>query len=132
MNDEWLRGAFDAGLRCNTEADMLDGIPVGIVRVTIGAVNTLEDVDALVACLSRDLMEQKDRVQATMKMYDKKDEGILESRSPSAVSEIKDIRIEPMTSGREEQDNAPKTPRRLFPWLGRRRSWLSALMHTGR
>ena len=111
---------------------MLDGIPVGIVRVTIGAVNTLEDVDTLVACLSRDLMEQKDHVQATVKMYDKKDEGILGSRSPSAVSEINGIRIEPMTSRREEHDNAPKTSRRPFPWLARRRSWLSAMIHTGR
>jgi molybdenum cofactor sulfurtransferase len=131
MNDEWLHGAFNAGLRCNTEADMLDGIPVGIVRVTIGAVNTLEDVDALVACLSRNLMEQKDHVQATVEIYDKKHEGVLESRSPSAVSEVKSIRIEPMTSGREEHDKAPKISRRPFLWLERRRDWLSALIHTG-
>jgi hypothetical protein len=91
----------------------------------------LEDVDALVACLSRNLMEQKDHVQATVEIYDKKHEGVLESRSPSAVSEVKSIRIEPMTSGREEHDKAPKISRRPFLWLERRRDWLSALIHTG-
>jgi molybdenum cofactor sulfurtransferase len=128
---EWLRGAFDAGFRCNTDADILGGIPIGIVRVTLGAMSTLEDVDALVNCLLRSVVEHRDGFHATVEVYGKKREWMLESRSPS-VSETTEIGTEPATPGRGEHASAVDTRRRLFPWLKRRRIWLSALVQTGR
>jgi molybdenum cofactor sulfurtransferase len=112
------------------EADMVEGIPVGIVRVTIGAVSTLEDIDALVECLSRNVVEQKDHLQAAVEIYSKKNEWIMGTRCPSTVWEMTGIRIEPTTSRREKHASTSKPPRRIFPWLGRRRGWLSALMQT--
>jgi molybdenum cofactor sulfurtransferase len=116
VKSEWLRGVFDAGFRCNVEADLVEGIPVGIVRITFGAMNTLEDVDALVECLSRNAVEHRDYTQATAQAYGKKKEWILESRSASVVSQMTTTRIEPESPDREKCTTASKTPRILMPW----------------
>jgi molybdenum cofactor sulfurtransferase len=125
-----LRGAFDAGYRCNTDNDILDGIPVGIVRVTLGAMSTLDDVDALVNRLSQVFVENEDHLQATAEACRTKKEWILDSRCPS-VSEVAEIRIDPTTPRREEDADAVSTRRRMFPWLRKRRRWLSALIQLG-
>ncbi|EOA81979.1 uncharacterized protein SETTUDRAFT_156859 [Exserohilum turcica Et28A] len=52
LNSEWLRKAFEKGYRCNTEQDVVEQIPVGVVRVTFGAMSTLEDVEKLVSSLA--------------------------------------------------------------------------------
>jgi molybdenum cofactor sulfurtransferase len=58
IDSEWLWRAFDDGFRCNTEADILGGMPVGIVRVTLGAMSTMEDVETLIRCLQRNFVEK--------------------------------------------------------------------------
>ncbi|KAH7381524.1 pyridoxal phosphate-dependent transferase [Pyrenochaeta sp. MPI-SDFR-AT-0127] len=61
VDAEWLRSAFDEEFRCNTEIDVLRGVPIGMVRVTFGAMNTLEDVNTLVSFIDRNLVEHKAR-----------------------------------------------------------------------
>ncbi|KAI4912703.1 hypothetical protein J4E90_006109 [Alternaria incomplexa] len=127
----WIRGAFDAGLRCNTEADVVDGVPFGIVRVTLGAMSTLEDVETLVSCLSRNVVERRGPLQETAQVRDKSKEWVEESRSPSAVSEMTTTRIDPPFLGQRERTTTLKTPRSLISWL-RRRKRLYPRFHGGR
>jgi len=117
----WIRGAFDAGLRCNTEADVVDGVPFGIVRVTLGAMSTLEDVETLVSCLSRNVVERRGPLQETAQVRDKSKEWVEESRSPSAVSEMTITRIDPPFLGHGERMTTLKTPGSLISWLRRRK-----------
>ena len=117
----WIRGAFDAGLRCNTEADVVDGVPFGIVRVTLGAMSTLEDVETLVGCLSRNVVERQGPLQETAQVRDKSKEWVEESRSPSAVSEMTTTRIDPPSLGHGEHTTTLKTPGSFMSWLRRRK-----------
>ena len=43
-----MRRHFSAGLRCGDDHDIMDGRPTGILRVSLGAMSSLGDVDALV------------------------------------------------------------------------------------
>lgn len=54
----WLRNAFTEDFRCNTEIDVLHGVPIGMVRVTLGAMSTLKDIHALVKVISDNLVER--------------------------------------------------------------------------
>ncbi|KAH9871019.1 hypothetical protein J1614_006593 [Plenodomus biglobosus] len=58
VDAEWLRRAFDENFRCNTDVDVLRGVPIGMVRVTLGAMSTLKDVDVLIGSVKRHFMEQ--------------------------------------------------------------------------
>lgn len=117
----WIRGAFDAGLRCNTEADIVDGVPFGIVRVTLGAMSTLEDLDTLVSCLSQNVIERQGYLQETAQVYGKRKESVMESRSPSAVSELTTIRINPPSLGHGEHTTEFMTPGSIISWVRRKR-----------
>lgn len=57
VDAEWLRRAFEEGFRCNTDVDVLKGVPIGMVRVTFGAMSTLGDVDVLTRSLKRHFMD---------------------------------------------------------------------------
>jgi molybdenum cofactor sulfurtransferase len=58
IDPSWLKDAFDSGLRCNTEQDVVDGKPVGMVRITFGAMSTMADVDALVDVIAENLVDK--------------------------------------------------------------------------
>jgi molybdenum cofactor sulfurtransferase len=47
-----------AGFRCNTKQDIIDGKPIGIVRITFGAMSTMSDVDALVDVVEKRIMDR--------------------------------------------------------------------------
>lgn len=59
VDAEWLRAAFDNDFRCNTEVDVLRGVPIGMVRATLGAMSTRADVDVLVSFIEQHIVEQK-------------------------------------------------------------------------
>ena len=59
VNLEWMRSAFDEGFRCNTEVDVLRGVPIGMVRASLGAMSTLDDVEILVDSIKRHYREEK-------------------------------------------------------------------------
>ena len=42
-----LRRFYKAGYRCDNESDVQDGKPIGMIRVSFGAMSTLDDVDSL-------------------------------------------------------------------------------------
>lgn len=86
LEANWLRTAFDQGYRCNTETDILAGIPVGVVRVTLGAMSTLEDIETLVSCLSMNFMDQKDSLKTGTSSCSGKEDSLMESQQPDAAA----------------------------------------------
>jgi molybdenum cofactor sulfurtransferase len=93
MKAEWLRGAFEDGFRCDTEVDTLEGVPVGIVRVTFGAMSTMEDVETLVSCLCRKFVERKKTSKPSSAYIPRyviaKKDSMMESREPSICREVR-------------------------------------------
>ncbi|KAH4892944.1 hypothetical protein HBI80_255500 [Parastagonospora nodorum] len=58
LSSAGMRAAFDKGFRCNQRSDLYEnGEPIGMVRVTIGAMSTLGDIERLVECIKQQLME---------------------------------------------------------------------------
>jgi molybdenum cofactor sulfurtransferase len=53
-----LRRNFSAGFRCSTESDIYSGKITGIVRASIGAMNTLSDVEALISFIREFYVEE--------------------------------------------------------------------------
>ncbi|OWY49401.1 PLP-dependent transferase [Alternaria alternata] len=53
-----LKDAYDTGFRCNTDQDILNGKPVGLVRITFGAVSTMADVDALMDAIADNFVDE--------------------------------------------------------------------------
>ncbi|KAI1736863.1 molybdenum cofactor sulfurase [Xylaria scruposa] len=44
-----IRQNFSAGFRCGNENDIINGKPTGVIRVSLGAMSTLSDVDRFIA-----------------------------------------------------------------------------------
>ncbi|KAI2473701.1 PLP-dependent transferase [Annulohypoxylon bovei var. microspora] len=44
-----MKQNFSAGFRCGTENDIMSGRPTGVIRVSLGAMSTISDVDKFVA-----------------------------------------------------------------------------------
>lgn len=54
-----VRMAYDEGFRCNQQDDVRQGeVLFGMVRVTLGAMSTLEDVEKLASCVERELVDR--------------------------------------------------------------------------
>ncbi|KAJ5335653.1 uncharacterized protein N7506_005589 [Penicillium brevicompactum] len=53
-----LRRHYAAGLRCGDDHDLLDGRPTGIVRVSLGAMTNLEDIDSLIDFIEKFYVEK--------------------------------------------------------------------------
>ncbi|KAH3973375.1 hypothetical protein HBI26_055690 [Parastagonospora nodorum] len=54
-----VRMAYAEGFRCNQQDDVRQGeVLFGMVRVTLGAMSTLEDVEKLTSCVERELVDQ--------------------------------------------------------------------------
>ena len=57
-----IRAAFDSGFRCNQPGDDVRGeVPFGMIRATLGAMSTLEDVENLVGFVEKQLVEHPRR-----------------------------------------------------------------------
>jgi molybdenum cofactor sulfurtransferase len=62
-----IRRAFDEGFRCNQQEDIREGgVLFGVVRVTLGAMSTLEDVDRFARFVEEHLVDQSLRTSASM------------------------------------------------------------------
>jgi hypothetical protein len=101
MKAEWLRAAFEDGFRCDTGVDTLEGVPIGIVRVTLGAMSTMEDVETLIGCLERNFVERNKVLKPSSRyipryVTEKKD-SLMESRESSADAEKFAIRVDTRT-----------------------------------
>lgn len=57
-----MRRHFSAGLRCGDDHDIMDGRPTGILRVSLGAMSSLGDVDAFVRFVDEFYVEKHARV----------------------------------------------------------------------
>lgn len=45
MSPQEMRNNFDEGLRCGDELDVINGKPTGIIRVSLGAMSSMEDIE---------------------------------------------------------------------------------------
>ena len=101
LDAEWLRKAFERGYRCNTELDIVEGVPVGVVRVTFGAMNTLGDVEAFAASLSRFSLEQSEGISAMKTGFIGKTDSVMEARQHAVVAGVLHARQEAVHFGNE-------------------------------
>ncbi|CAD0029149.1 unnamed protein product, partial [Aureobasidium pullulans] len=77
-NEEDLKRAFALGNRCSKPLSDIDGNPTGVVRVSLGAMSTRQDVDTLVSFLvakvssikGRDLVRGDDPMLENLVGYD--------------------------------------------------------------
>jgi hypothetical protein len=61
-----MQAAFDEGFRCNQSNDVrANGEPIGMLRVTIGAMSTLGDIDRFAECIEQQLIERRRGTQKT-------------------------------------------------------------------
>lgn len=51
MSPKEMRENFDEGLRCGNELDEINGKPTGIIRVSLGAMSSMNDIEYFVAFL---------------------------------------------------------------------------------
>lgn len=56
-----LRENFSAGHRCGSQNDILNGKPTGIIRLSLGAMSTREDVNAFIAFIEEFFVERTSR-----------------------------------------------------------------------
>ena len=48
MSPQEMRDNFDEGLRCGNELDVINGKPTGIIRVSLGAMSSMKDIEAFI------------------------------------------------------------------------------------
>ena len=51
MSPKEMRNNFDEGLRCGNELDEINGKPTGIVRVSLGAMSSMKDIEYFISFL---------------------------------------------------------------------------------
>ena len=51
MSPKEMRNNYDEGLRCGNELDEINGKPTGIVRVSLGAMSSVKDIDYFISFL---------------------------------------------------------------------------------
>lgn len=58
LNEGLLRRAYAEGVRCGDENDVVDGMPLGALRVSLGAMSSLGDVDRLLEFIEEFYVEK--------------------------------------------------------------------------
>lgn len=53
-----LRKIYETGFRCGQEDDVINGVPLGMVRVSFGAMSTVQDVDVCAVFLEECILEK--------------------------------------------------------------------------
>jgi molybdenum cofactor sulfurtransferase len=119
VNAEWLRRAFDEGFRCNTEADILEGVPVGVVRVTLGAMSTMEDVEKLMMFLYTNFVEHGGDLQANVSSRIERKDSIIGSREPSELAESLEAQENLENSNSKNTQSVSKTRTLWRRWEAR-------------
>ncbi|EMD61651.1 hypothetical protein COCSADRAFT_123521 [Bipolaris sorokiniana ND90Pr] len=116
LNSEWLRMAFESGYRCNTELDIVEGIPVGVVRITFGATNTIEDVEKLFSTLSQHILQEEDHLQTVERKCIGKKDSVMGYRESKAIMEDLEVQPKAMHVGdaKPTKDVSPRVRGRLY------------------
>lgn len=61
-----LRGSYSTGLRCGDDHDILNGRPTGVIRVSLGAMTNVKDLDVLLAFLEEFYVEKAPHINGLM------------------------------------------------------------------
>ncbi|KAF2157222.1 molybdenum cofactor sulfurase protein-like protein [Myriangium duriaei CBS 260.36] len=80
-----LRSNFDAGYRCGSDMDVINGKPTGMIRASLGAMSTSTDVDRFVDFLNEFYVERSSP-----------DLAMAEDTSPNSAS-VSTLRVESIT-----------------------------------
>jgi molybdenum cofactor sulfurtransferase len=98
-----IRMAFDEGFRCNQQDDVREGdVPFGVVRVTFGAISTLEDVDVLATFVEDHLVDRSCKAQSGSTFVESTSIGTDREKTPSVLSKTEPRRSPSMPSKRRE------------------------------
>lgn len=65
LTDEQIQRAYYSGFRCGQKDDIRDGVPMGMVRVSFGAMSTLTDVDVFIEFIRQCFVEGRQGVKTT-------------------------------------------------------------------
>ncbi|KAK6358570.1 hypothetical protein TWF730_007896 [Orbilia blumenaviensis] len=65
LSEQEMRENFAAGKRCGDEWDLMNGKPTGAIRISFGAMSTLDDVARLVSFIDEFYVEKRRHVNAT-------------------------------------------------------------------
>ncbi|KZZ89084.1 molybdenum cofactor sulfurase [Ascosphaera apis ARSEF 7405] len=60
LSPDEMRSNFETGQRCGDDNDILSGKPTGAIRVSLGAMSTVEDVDIFIRFLEEFYLEKDD------------------------------------------------------------------------
>lgn len=119
-----LRAAFDSGFRCNQPGDDVRGdVPYGMIRVTLGAMSILGDVENFVTFVEKHLVESPHRTPC---MSPASQSGVPEDSSFATISfDEKSGQVTDRLTASKAQESARPGPRRsawkaLFSCYSRR------------
>lgn len=59
-----LRRHFSSGLRCGDDHDVMDGRPTGILRISLGAMTNIQDIDTIVGFVEEFYVEKANDISA--------------------------------------------------------------------
>jgi len=116
LNGADMKEAYNNGYRCGKEPDIHNGIPLGMVRVSFGAMSTMTDVEAFVNFVRTCFIEGKTEVE--------NDEGDEDKTSspPTLVGK---------ENSEDQYENSEKTTKREISKL-RECSWLCLMPYLRR
>jgi molybdenum cofactor sulfurtransferase len=87
LSPEDIREAFDTGFRCNQDGDVREsGVLFGMVRVTLGAMSTLADIEALVRCLESRFVDKSCQSDMGEVLSGSSSTETVKGKSPSLLS----------------------------------------------
>jgi molybdenum cofactor sulfurtransferase len=100
-SDADMRMAFDQGFRCNQQDDVVEGYaPFGVVRVTLGAMSTLEDVNILAKFVENHLVDRSCKAQSVSTFVESTSIETDREKMPSILSKPEIRRRQSMPSKR--------------------------------
>lgn len=86
-----LRRNYSTGLRCGDDHDILNGRPTGVIRVSLGAMTNMTDIDMLVAFLEEFYVEKTPRINNLLPT-------VLDSSLPRSRFYIESLSVYPIKS----------------------------------
>ncbi|KAF2198625.1 PLP-dependent transferase [Delitschia confertaspora ATCC 74209] len=93
VTHEDIRTAYDSGFRCGQADDVRNGVPMGIVRVSFGAMSVLKDVEAFLMFVEECFVEsKKDSVFGSEDKFRNSEQSAMPSPSIGKLSALKSRR----------------------------------------
>jgi molybdenum cofactor sulfurtransferase len=84
-----MKVAFDQGFRCNQQDDVRNGgNPFGMIRVTLGAMSTLDDIESFLRCMQEELVDRDSKTNRSTFEDTEKDSILLEQMRSHQAEDV--------------------------------------------